>query len=426
MNDIVRLVAAAGREILCAELADVAVEQSTTGDVIDADARQQYEQRIRDLQSDIDEAEGDNDYGRSYRLQVELDALIDHLTASLGRGRAVCAAAPTPSSAPAPPSPTECATPSGSWQDPPCPQSPPRPRDQHRDRSAATAPNNPLPGPSSRSGASGRAASQLSPVTSAQPSVGAMRTSNLLVTTSGVLAVALAVLISWRWRRLPTTNSPVEVLPSRRAAAADGLRVLAAGLGAATVAGLLVPGLGGRLLMRVLGATSAIAPRDGAPRPTRSSVRSPFGGTFGFIVFVGLVGPLFAALAVPADPASPAVDSVGGRAGVRADPPGAVRHERSAVARQRRLRDLAPTPARRGDDRGDGVALRGHVRRADVAPRAAAAHPGRRLAPPHALGRPGVAAAAAVRHYRGRVSRRAVGRVAVAWVSPSTASALGG
>jgi hypothetical protein len=87
VTDIVRLVAAGGRELHCTELAEASVEQSSTGEVIDAKARRQYEDRVRDLQSDIDEAEADNDYARSYRSQVELDAIIDHLAASLGRGQ---------------------------------------------------------------------------------------------------------------------------------------------------------------------------------------------------------------------------------------------------------------------------------------------------------------------------------------------------
>lgn len=86
--DIVRLVEASGREVHCTELADVAVEQSSTGAFIDATARREYEERIRDLQAEIDEAEARSDYARSYRLQVEFDAIVDHLTASLGaRGR---------------------------------------------------------------------------------------------------------------------------------------------------------------------------------------------------------------------------------------------------------------------------------------------------------------------------------------------------
>ena len=85
--DIVTLIEAAGRDVHCVELAGVTVEQSSTGEIIDRAARQQYEQRIRDLQADIDEAEANSDYARSYRYQTELDTLIDHLTAALGHGK---------------------------------------------------------------------------------------------------------------------------------------------------------------------------------------------------------------------------------------------------------------------------------------------------------------------------------------------------
>jgi predicted ATPase len=86
ITDIVTLVQADGRDVHCVELAGVTVEQTSTGAVIDTTARRQYEQRIRDLQADIDEAEGNSDYARVYRYQTELDALIEHLTAALGHG----------------------------------------------------------------------------------------------------------------------------------------------------------------------------------------------------------------------------------------------------------------------------------------------------------------------------------------------------
>ena len=63
-----------------------AVEEASTGETIDAEARRKYEQRIRDLQADIDEAESNSDYDRAYRHQDELDTLIEHLTAALGHG----------------------------------------------------------------------------------------------------------------------------------------------------------------------------------------------------------------------------------------------------------------------------------------------------------------------------------------------------
>lgn len=54
--------------------------------MIDTTARRQYEARIRELQADIDEAEGHHDIGRADRSRAELDALVDHLTAALGVG----------------------------------------------------------------------------------------------------------------------------------------------------------------------------------------------------------------------------------------------------------------------------------------------------------------------------------------------------
>jgi predicted ATPase len=84
--DIVRLLADAGTEVPAVELADVGVQQGSTGELLDARARREYEDRIRDLQAELEQAEDDNDYARAYRHQVELDALVEHLTSALGRG----------------------------------------------------------------------------------------------------------------------------------------------------------------------------------------------------------------------------------------------------------------------------------------------------------------------------------------------------
>ena len=86
LADVVRLIEADGREVHCLDLAGAGVEESSTGPVLDDTARRQYERRIRELQEEIDEAEMNNDLGRAYKSQVELDALIDHLTAALGVG----------------------------------------------------------------------------------------------------------------------------------------------------------------------------------------------------------------------------------------------------------------------------------------------------------------------------------------------------
>jgi hypothetical protein len=84
--DLARLVSAPGREVHCLELMGAAVEQSSTGELLDATARRAYEERIRELQDDIDAAEADHDIARADRAQEELDALVDHLTSALGLG----------------------------------------------------------------------------------------------------------------------------------------------------------------------------------------------------------------------------------------------------------------------------------------------------------------------------------------------------
>jgi hypothetical protein len=84
--DIVRLLAAGGAEVPAVELAEVGVQQGSTGELLDTRARREYENRIRDLQSELEQAEDDNDYARAYRYQVELDTLVEHLTSALGRG----------------------------------------------------------------------------------------------------------------------------------------------------------------------------------------------------------------------------------------------------------------------------------------------------------------------------------------------------
>ncbi len=86
LDDVVRLIEADGREVHCLDLAGAGVEESSTGPVLDDTARRQYERRIRELQEEIEEAEHDHDLARAYKSQVELDALIDHLTAALGMG----------------------------------------------------------------------------------------------------------------------------------------------------------------------------------------------------------------------------------------------------------------------------------------------------------------------------------------------------
>jgi hypothetical protein len=86
MADIARLLATPDREVHCLELIGAGVEQGDTGEVVDAAARRAYEQRVRDLQQEVDDAAAHHDSARAERARAELDALVDHLVAALGLG----------------------------------------------------------------------------------------------------------------------------------------------------------------------------------------------------------------------------------------------------------------------------------------------------------------------------------------------------
>ncbi|HEX6424214.1 MAG TPA: hypothetical protein VFZ79_12085 [Acidimicrobiales bacterium] len=86
MGDIATLLRAGGREVHCLELMGGAVDERGTGEVLDDTARRAYEQRVRELQHDLDEAEDANDPGRAERARAELDAVVDELTGALGLG----------------------------------------------------------------------------------------------------------------------------------------------------------------------------------------------------------------------------------------------------------------------------------------------------------------------------------------------------
>jgi predicted ATPase len=86
MDDLARLLGAPEHDIHCTELAGAGVEQASTGERIDQAARRQYEDRLRELQAEVDEAESDNDLARAERAQQEFDTLLEHLSAALGLG----------------------------------------------------------------------------------------------------------------------------------------------------------------------------------------------------------------------------------------------------------------------------------------------------------------------------------------------------
>jgi hypothetical protein len=86
LSDLSRLLAQPGHELHCLELMGALAEDPAVGEAIDATARRQMEERVRELQADIDQADADHDVARAERAREELDAVVDHLMVSLGLG----------------------------------------------------------------------------------------------------------------------------------------------------------------------------------------------------------------------------------------------------------------------------------------------------------------------------------------------------
>lgn len=87
-HDLAKLLAQPGREIHCLELASRPDESPEPDRVLDDRARREIQTRVRELQSEIDEADARNDCGRAEQAREELDRIVDVLSGALGlRGR---------------------------------------------------------------------------------------------------------------------------------------------------------------------------------------------------------------------------------------------------------------------------------------------------------------------------------------------------
>jgi predicted ATPase len=84
--DLAALLARQGAEVHCLELMGGGEVEGDAGPLLDARARGEYQARIRDLQTEIDDAQGANDLGRAERAETELDALVSQLEAAFGLG----------------------------------------------------------------------------------------------------------------------------------------------------------------------------------------------------------------------------------------------------------------------------------------------------------------------------------------------------
>ena len=118
-----------------------------------------------------------------------------------------------------------------------------------------------------------------------------MRVDNVLLVVICTAAVAAAATIAWRGRSLPV--AALRDTPTRPSSDAfDALRTLACVLTAGFVAGLLVVGFGGRLVMRVLAATSGGGAQGRFTDAGELVGEITLGGSIGFVIFAGLLIPL--------------------------------------------------------------------------------------------------------------------------------------
>lgn len=118
---------------------------------------------------------------------------------------------------------------------------------------------------------------------------------NALVVFLGIAGLGVSVTMAWRWRHLPPVAHRT-VPDTGGASAKDALRTLAGVVGAAVIAGILVVGLGGRLLMRVMAATSGGAAQGKLTEAGEVVGDITLGGSVGFVAFTGILVPVAAGL----------------------------------------------------------------------------------------------------------------------------------
>jgi TolB-like protein/Tfp pilus assembly protein PilF len=83
-QDLSVLLSQPGKEIHCAELMGVTLENKIDYFVLDDKSKNSYHKKIQDLRSEIEEAEQYHDHERTISLKEEYDRLVEHLSSSLG------------------------------------------------------------------------------------------------------------------------------------------------------------------------------------------------------------------------------------------------------------------------------------------------------------------------------------------------------
>lgn len=122
-----------------------------------------------------------------------------------------------------------------------------------------------------------------------------MRFANIIVVILGLICVAFALFVSWTSRQLPLRSpNPVDDDSGWRVRIHAASMTVGAAIAAGAVSGVLVLGLVGRLVMRILAATSSdVQGRLTEAGESIGEITS--GGTIAFLIFVGLGGGIVSA-----------------------------------------------------------------------------------------------------------------------------------
>lgn len=119
----------------------------------------------------------------------------------------------------------------------------------------------------------------------------------MLVTVLGVTAIGVAALLGV-WLRESRLDSPdVAAVRDVRVRLSEGARTTSAALVGGVVAGLLVAGFGGRLLMRLVAVTSEESAQGRLTEADEVVGRVTAGGTLFLVIFAGLFAGMVGALA---------------------------------------------------------------------------------------------------------------------------------
>lgn len=84
IQDIRKLLAAPEKEIHCVELMGGSISEGNSPEVFDLKAKKNYQERIRQLQADIQEAEEFGETPELDKMREEYDRLLNHLSGALG------------------------------------------------------------------------------------------------------------------------------------------------------------------------------------------------------------------------------------------------------------------------------------------------------------------------------------------------------